>query len=90
MLIFDALHQQYPRIIDPLSLYFVVCYLDSTDAVQSGISIYAPLDCTDILALGNRQSGVYTVYVGAMQRTLLVYCDMLTDGGGWTVGTQYT
>ncbi|ELT87416.1 hypothetical protein CAPTEDRAFT_194199 [Capitella teleta] len=37
----------------------------------------------DIQKSGETQSGVYTVHVAS--RSIQVYCDMVTDGGGWLV-----
>ena len=44
-----------------------------------------PVDCAAILAAyPSSQSGVYDIS-GATEQTHKVWCDMLTDGGGWTV-----
>ncbi|XP_078605260.1 microfibril-associated glycoprotein 4-like [Branchiostoma floridae x Branchiostoma japonicum] len=49
-----------------------------------------PRDCSTLLQEGNDSSGIYTIYpfsndVQGSDRSVGVFCDMHTDGGGWTV-----
>ncbi|KAK2890179.1 hypothetical protein Q8A73_018479 [Channa argus] len=44
-----------------------------------------PIDCASIYYNGVRRSGLYTVVPSLIGMPVEVYCDMDTDGGGWTV-----
>ncbi|XP_022107438.1 ficolin-2-like [Acanthaster planci] len=44
-----------------------------------------PKDCSEAFANGETTSGVYTVQPADEKEPFSVYCDMDTDGGGWTV-----
>ncbi|XP_034016256.1 angiopoietin-4-like [Thalassophryne amazonica] len=45
---------------------------------------FCPSDCASLYHRGVRRSGVYTVILSA-GATVSVFCDMETEGGGWTV-----
>ncbi|XP_004586051.2 angiopoietin-4 [Ochotona princeps] len=42
-------------------------------------------DCAEIQRGGANTSGIYTIYVANVTEPRKVFCDMETDGGGWTL-----
>ncbi|XP_042321943.1 tenascin-N [Sceloporus undulatus] len=45
-----------------------------------------PADCSQLQQNGHSTNGMYTIYLnGDANRPLEVFCDMITDGGGWIV-----
>ena len=53
--------------------------------VKTIISLFYS-DCLAVLEAGNATSGVYDIQPG--ENKISAQCDMVTDGGGWTVSSM--
>ncbi|XP_043355028.1 tenascin isoform X11 [Dermochelys coriacea] len=52
----------------------------------TGLLYPYPRDCSQALLNGESTSGLYTIYMnGNKSQSVEVYCDMISDGGGWIV-----
>lgn len=58
----------------------------STSFTTGRIRFPYPRDCWEQRINGEAQNGTFTIYLGGdTEKMLTVFCDMETDGGGWTV-----
>ncbi|TMS35149.1 hypothetical protein L596_002609 [Steinernema carpocapsae] len=69
--------EKYDYVWDSVSCSQELCYVCEK-------SINTPSDCMDLKEAGNTESGTYEVSDGDGNMKQ-VYCDMETQGGGWTV-----
>ncbi|XP_061134435.1 fibrinogen C domain-containing protein 1-like [Syngnathus typhle] len=54
---------------------------------RQGNAVWAltPKDCSEVMAAGNSRDGVYSIFPIHEPDGFMVYCDLSTDAGGWTV-----
>ena len=64
--------------------YIIALLLFTATALQTSSFYLVLSDCSDLFKSGHTQSGVYSVNPDGSE-SFNVYCDMRTDGGGWTV-----
>ncbi|XP_075039723.1 fibroleukin-like [Mixophyes fleayi] len=68
----------------PLTVKNVINVGSPVDSSEKTERLF-PRDCADIYKQGIRENGIYTIQPIALRQPFEAYCDMVTDGGGWTV-----
>ncbi|CAO2578347.1 Angpt4 [Lemmus lemmus] len=83
----SSLQQQQQQLIELVQRLVRIVAQDQRTAAAVSLKVPKQLfqDCAEIKRSGTNASGVYTIRVANMTRPLKVFCDMETDGGGWTL-----
>jgi ficolin len=73
--------------IDFTSVFAVLflCFSLTTSSESSSCASETPRNCYHALQLGHKVSGIYLIDPQDGLGSFRVWCDMTTDGGGWTV-----
>ena len=78
------MYQQKLYLFSLAGIFICNYFLKSTVDVAFSHVIKAR-DCRDLVGVDGMASGVYKVHPYRVPEGLFVYCDLDTDGGGWTV-----
>ncbi|PIK57551.1 putative IgGFc-binding protein-like [Apostichopus japonicus] len=61
------------------------CYCNQNYEGNGVTCTSLPKDCHELYVSGTRSDGVYTIYPDGWPSGIQVYCEMESNGGGWTV-----
>ncbi|XP_061190985.1 microfibril-associated glycoprotein 4-like isoform X2 [Saccostrea echinata] len=75
-------HRRLQRVVDQLRQDNMEIRDLLTNLTLTRLKLNA--DCKDLKVNGQTQSGVYQIYPFGNESQVNVYCDMVTEGGGWT------
>ncbi|XP_062375993.1 angiopoietin-2a [Sardina pilchardus] len=82
----SALQQQQQELLDTVNN--IIDSISTSTMTRSAMMRDAPTvfrDCAAVFKAGSTKSGVYSLNLPSMTQPIKAYCDMETEGGGWTV-----
>ncbi|XP_073691320.1 angiopoietin-2a isoform X2 [Garra rufa] len=79
----SAMKQQQQELTNTVNNLIHTMSVGSNSMMQDNPDQYN--DCAEVFNLGNKESGVYSMTISDTKQQFKAYCDMETDGGGWTV-----
>ncbi|XP_059422783.1 angiopoietin-2a [Carassius carassius] len=79
----SAMKQQQQELTNTVNNLIHTISVGSNSMMQDNPDQYN--DCAAVFSVGNKESGVFTLTIPDTKQQFKAYCDMQTDGGGWTV-----